>query len=191
MPERRKLSDILLNSERERIAEIWADTKPADDLKPIPPGKYSCRIVDGALFSATSGTPGYKLTLEVTEGEHVGRRLWWDCWLSAAAIPLAKRDLERLGVTDLEQLERPLPEGIIVVAKVALRRADNGEEFNKVTRFEPAGIEAPSPEPYAPTTGEAEPPDADGRDEGEFDWTTGEQKDPERKSRGRGANRKR
>src|SRR4051794_10737093 len=110
MAERKRLADILLNSERDRIAGIWANAKPADDLKPIPPGEYRSRIVDGTLFTAKSGTHGYKLTLEVTEGEHAGRRLWWDCWLSEAAIPLAKRDLERLGVTDLEQLESPLPE---------------------------------------------------------------------------------
>jgi hypothetical protein len=150
MAERKKLADILLNSERDRIAGIWASAKPADDLKPIPSGEYRCRVVDGALFTSKKETPGYKLTLEVKEGEFAGRRLWWDCWLSEAAIPLAKRDLERLGVTSLEQLERPLPEGIIVVAKVALRRDDNGEVFNRVSRFVPAGIEPPSPEPFAP-----------------------------------------
>ena len=145
MAERKKLSDILLNNERDRIAGIWASAKPADDLKPIPSGEYRCRVIDGALFNAKGGTPGYKLTLEVREGEHAGRRLWHDIWLSEAAISLAKRDLGKLGVSSLDQLERPLPEGIIVVAKVALRRGDSGEEFNRITRFEVAGIEPPAP----------------------------------------------
>ena len=164
-----------MNSERDRIAGIWASAKPADDLKPIPRGEYRCRIIDGALFNAKGGTPGYKLTLEVREGEYAGRRLWWDCWLSEAAISLAKRDLGKLGVSSLDQLERPLPEGIVVVAKVALRRGDNGEEFNRITRFEVAGVEPPAPEPYAPkTTGEAEPDRAeDDLDEGDFNWRTG------------------
>src|SRR5262245_44260471 len=121
MSERKKLSDILPRSDRERIAKTWDSTKPADDLKPIPSGEYRCRIIDGALFNAKSGTAGYKLTLEVLEGEHAGRRLWHDVWLTEAAISLAKRDLGKLGVTSPEQLERPLPEGIVIVAKVALR----------------------------------------------------------------------
>ena len=66
------------------------------------------------------------------DGEHAGRRLWHDVWLTEAAMSLAKRDLGKLGVTSLEQLERPLPEGIIIDAKVALRRGDDGEEFNRV-----------------------------------------------------------
>ncbi len=188
MAERKKLSDILLNSERDRIAGIWANAKPAADLKPIPPGEYRCRVMEGALFNAKGGTPGYKLTLEVREGEHAGRRLWHDIWLSEAAISLAKRDLGKLGVTSLEQLERPLPEGIIVVAKVALRRGDSGEEFNRITRFEVIAVEPPSPEPYTPkTTGEPEQSEAD-LDEDGFDWRTGEQQDLTASSRGQGAN---
>jgi hypothetical protein len=192
MAERKKLSDILMNSERDRIAGIWASTKPADDLKPIPPGAYRCRVVDGALFTAKSCTPGYKLTLEVTEGEHAGRLVWHDIWLSEPAIALAKRDLGKLGVTSLEQLERPLPEGIIVLAKVALRRGDNGEEFNRITRFEVAGIEPPAPEPFAPTTtGEAEHQQVDDRlDDDDFNWETGEQKDPMAVSQGQRDNGK-
>ena len=190
MAERKKLSDILLNSERDRIAGIWASAKPADDLKPIPPGEYRCRVMEGALFNAKGGTPGYKLTLEVREGEHAGRRLWHDIWLSEAAISLAKRDLGKLGVTSLEQLERPLPEGIIVTAKVALRRGDSGEEFNRITRFEVVAVEPPAPEPYAPkTTGEPEPEQAeDDLDEDGFDWRTGEQQDLTASSRGQGGN---
>ncbi len=142
----------------------------------------------GRSLQLQGGTPGYKLTLEVREGEHAGRRLWHDIWLSEAAISLAKRDLGKLGVTSLEQLERPLPEGIIVTAKVALRRGDSGEEFNRITRFELVAVEPPSPEPYAPkTTGEPELSEDD-LDEDGFDWTTGEQQDLAASSRGQGGN---
>jgi len=206
MADRKLLADILLNSERDRIAGAWETAKPADDLKPLPAGEYRCRVVDGSLFSARSGTPGYKITLEVCEGEHVGRRLWHDVWLSEAAISLAKRDLGKLGVTTLEQLERPLPEGIIVVAKVALRRGDDGAEFNRLTRFEVVGVEPPTPEPFAPAApgdaeptqddaavDEAEPPqdgapsdDGDSLDAGGFDWFKGSHEAPPAKGRGRG-----
>jgi hypothetical protein len=172
MAERKRLTDILHGSERDRIAGIWQSAKPADDLKPIPSGQYRCRIIDGTLFNAKSGTAGYKLTLEVLEGEHAGRRLWHDVWLSEAAVSLAKRDLGKLGVTSLEQLEKPLPEGILIEARVALRRGDDGTEFNRVSRFDVVGIEPAEPEPFAPRD---EPGDGSTLDEGGFDWQSGQQ----------------
>ena len=64
----------------------------------------------GELASSKSkATPGYKLTFKVVDGEHAGRQFWHDCWLTAAALPQTKRDLAKIGVTSLEQLEKPLP----------------------------------------------------------------------------------
>jgi hypothetical protein len=139
--ERKKLSDILRGSSREALAKHWKDTEVAKDLAPLPPGEYVFRILSGELFTSNQGTPGYKLTLEVAEGEHEGRRCWHDVWLTQAALPMTKRDLLKLGVTDLEQLERSLPPGILIRAKIALRKNDDGTEHNRVVRFEPAGIE--------------------------------------------------
>src|SRR3954467_9138550 len=98
MAERKKLSDILMNSERERLERTWGATKAADDLKPIPSGEYRCRVINGELFNSKSGTPGYKLTLEVLDGDQAGRRVWHDVWLSEAALSMAKRDLNKLGI---------------------------------------------------------------------------------------------
>lgn len=172
MSERKKLTDILHGSERDRLSGIWQSAKPADDLKPILPGEYRCRIIDGNLFNARSGTAGYKLTLEVLDGDYEGRRLWHDIWITEAAASLAKRDLGKLGVTSLEQLNDPLPEGIIIAAKVGIRRNDDGAEYNRITRFDVVAIEHPEPEPFAPRE---DPGDASTDPEG-FDWTTGQQK---------------
>jgi hypothetical protein len=171
MAERKRLSDILLNSDRERLERTWSTTKAADDLTPIPAGEYRCRVVSGELFTAKTGTAGYKLTLEVLEGEHAHRRVWHDIWLTDAAMSMAKRDLGKLGVEHLFQLEHPLPPGIIMTAKVALRRGDDGAAFNRVIRFEVVAVEPPAPDPFAPTDaadGEADTADADG-----FNWRTG------------------
>jgi hypothetical protein len=170
MGERKKLSDILQNSERERLERAWASTKPADDLKPIPPGPYRCRILSGELFTASTGTPGYKIKLEVLAGEHAGRLLWHDSWLTEDAMNLAKRDLGKLGVEDFEQLERPLPRGIIVKASVGREPDDSGVERNRVRWFDVVGIEAPEPDPFAPPPEPGSTADADG-----FDRASGEQ----------------
>jgi hypothetical protein len=172
MNERKKLTDILLNSEREKLGRIWESTKAADDLKPLPSGEYRCTIASGELFNAKSGTPGYKLKLVVVDGEHTDRVVWHDVWLSEAALPMAKRDLGKLGVTSLEQLERPLPEGIIIKAKVALRKNDDGTEYNRVNRFDVVGIDTPEPEPFAPSD---EPEDSSTEDATGFDWAAGRQ----------------
>ncbi|MGB1885124.1 MAG: hypothetical protein ACPHUF_14565, partial [Gammaproteobacteria bacterium] len=40
----------------------------------------------------------FKLTFRVLEGEHEGRQFWHDVWLTAAALPMAKHDLAKLGI---------------------------------------------------------------------------------------------
>ena len=172
MNPRKKLADILLNSERENLGRAWNSTKPADDLKPLPSGEYRCSVASGELCNSKQGTPGYKLKLVVLQGEYTERVVWHDVWLSEAALPMAKRDLGKLGVTSLEQLERPLPEGIIVNAKVALRRGDDGTEFNRINRLDVVGIETPEPEPFAPSD---EPVDGSTADAAGFDWANGQQ----------------
>ena len=170
MAERKRLTDILSNSGRDGLEKLWSTTKPSDDLKPIPAGDYRCRVNSGELFTSKGGTPGYKLTLEVLDGEHAGRRVWHDIWLSEAAQSMAKRDPAKLGIDRPEQLERPLPDGIFVAARVTLRRNDDGTEFNRVARFDVVAVEPPTPEPFAPTTDE---PGTDTADGDGFDWSTG------------------
>jgi hypothetical protein len=63
---------------------------------------------------------------------------------------MAKRDLGKLGVTDLEQLERPLPSGIRCSVTLALRREDHGSEYNRVRRFEALGIDEQERDAFAP-----------------------------------------
>ena len=131
MNTRKKLSDILLNSDREKLGRDWDSTKAAADLMPLPSDEYRCSIASGELFTAKTGTLGYTLKLDTLHGDYPDRLVWHDVWLSEPALPMAKRDLGKLGVTSLEQLERPLPEGIIVNAKVALRKNDDGTEYNQ------------------------------------------------------------
>jgi len=79
-------------------------------------------------------------------------------WLTPAALPMSKRDLGKLGVTSIEQLEQPLPAGIRCTVKLALRRSDDGGEYNRVRSFDVIGIDAdPTADPdFAPGTTAAE-----------------------------------
>jgi hypothetical protein len=53
---------------------------------------------------------------------------------------MTKRDLGRLGVTSLDQLDRPLPPGIVCDVRVALRADDDGLERNRVVSFQVVAV---------------------------------------------------
>jgi hypothetical protein len=170
MSERKKLSDILRGSTGSWIQGDWSKVRAAPERKPVPPAEYVCLIIDGRLDNArVRGTPDYKLTLEIAEGEFIGRHLWYDVWLTDRNRENAKRDLEKLGVQGPEQLETPLPPGIKVRAKVVNHREDSGDERNVVRWFEVIGVEQPAPDPYAPRD---DPPATESRAGGGSDGPT-------------------
>ena len=152
---RKSLSDILRGNGN--FFDGWDDVKAADDFGPVPPSEYVTHLLTSEPFEAKSkGTPGFKLTFKIIEGEYTGRLLWYDIWLTVAAKAQAKRDFAKLGITNPKvQLERPLPQGIRCKCKVALRKADDGEEYNKVKSFAVVGIDKPEVDPFAPDGEEA------------------------------------
>jgi hypothetical protein len=117
----------------------------------LPAGDYVAHIIDGRLDKSRHGTPEYRLTFQVIEGEHRGRRFWHHIYLTEAAIRMAKRDLGKLGVEALdERLDKPLPPGIRCRVKLALRRDDDGNDSNRVRSFDVIAIDQPPPSPFAP-----------------------------------------
>lgn len=138
--ERKKLTDIL-NGNAETLKAQWDGTEAAGEMGPLPPGSYVCATLGGELFQAKTGTPGYRLTLRVADGPFSGRRVWHDLWLTAAALPMAKRDLAKLGINGPEQLERPLPAVFRLKVDVATKKDDDGNTGNRVRGFELLGIE--------------------------------------------------
>lgn len=154
---RRSLSDILGGVDRHRLSRVWDEADAADEFgAPLPAGEYVARVVRGDLStSRRKQTPCYHLTFRVLEGEHAGRLFWLDCWLTEAAIPQSKRDLAKLGVSSLDQLERPLPQGIRVRARLIVQTDDNGNKSNRVRSFEVIGIDKIEADPFAPDDGSA------------------------------------
>ncbi len=156
-----KLTDILAASggSGDDFNDAWNSTTAADDFAPLPGGTYVCRVESGELDTSRKGTPGYKLTFAVLEGEYAGRKVWHDCWLTPAALSQSKRDLAKLGIDTPGKMELPLPPGIRASVQVALRKDDDGTQRNRVRRFDVVGIDTPTPDDFAPKTPAA---DADG-----------------------------
>jgi hypothetical protein len=187
MQERKRLSDILPQSERDNLARLWDSTKPADDLGLLPEGKYHCRIIDGTAFTAKTGTRGFKITYEIVDGVHAGRWIWSEpMWFTPDAMAITRRELARIGIDRMEQLDHPIPRGILATVKLKVRRDEDGIERNRVTSFRVTGIEVGEPDPFAPdagsgdgsTTDEPErfdPVDGSTADAGGFDWSSGRQ----------------
>ncbi len=119
--------------------------------------------------SRNKGTPGYKIEFSIVEGEHTGRKVWHDCWLTAAALPQSKRDLAKLGIKSPAQMEQPLPRWIRCKVTVVVVKDDDGVERNKVRKFEVIGFDKPEADPFAPKPsgdgptppGDAAEPDGD------------------------------
>lgn len=132
---RKSLVDVLGGTTRDELARQFAETEAAGDMVPLPKGEYRCVVTSGELVTSKGGTPGYSLTFTVHAGEYRGRKLWHTSWLTAAALPMTKRDLAKLGVTSLDMLEQPLPAGLVCVVKVVLRADDDGTERNRVVSF--------------------------------------------------------
>lgn len=159
---RKKLSDILHTGDQDRLKKAWSETKAAEDLVPIPSGVYVAKLVDASMHtSKRKGTPGFKLVFETIEGEHAGRKLWHDIWLTENAIPMAKKDLAKFGISSLDQLDQPLPATFICKVNVALRREDDGIEWNRVRAFEVLRTEKLENDPFAPDDNPDAEPDAD------------------------------
>lgn len=117
------------------------------------------------------------------DGEHVGRLLWHDIWLTEDGAKYALRDLRKLGVESLDQLEKPLPAGIVIEANVVLRRDDDGTERNQLRNSNPfdlVGIEPEKPDPFAPAGPPTDGAASGGATDGDgFNWSSGEQGDGE------------
>jgi hypothetical protein len=151
--ERKKLTDILRGSSRDAIERAWGEVQAADEMGPLPAGEYVAKIIAGELMaSKRNETPSYHLSFKIIEGDYAGRRFWHDLWLTPAALPMTKRDLLKLGVQSLDQLEMPLPQGIRCKVKLALRRDDDGNQHNRVQLFTVVGIDAPEADPFAPSS---------------------------------------
>lgn len=152
----------IVNGDGENLDNIfdgWDEVQSADDFgTPLPAGKYVCVWKKGELATTKKGTVSYKLTFEIETGEHAGRKLWMDVWLTPASRHIAKRDLEKLGITNpREQLSQPIPRWLRVAVQVGLNADDSGVERNSVLNFKVLEKFEPESDPFAPQDEPATP----------------------------------
>jgi hypothetical protein len=135
-----------------------------DTFAPLPAGEYVAAIVESDWKDTKSGTGRYlKLTLEILEGEHAGRRVWDMLNLensNQTAVDIARKSLagicHALGIMiprDSSTLhDKPLR------IKLAVQAASGGyEASNRVKGYLPAGGKAAPASAPAPG-GKAPPP---------------------------------
>jgi hypothetical protein len=178
---RPRLRDIVRGG-TDDFNRAWNEAEVSSGFDPLPPDVYHCLIVDGSLFTAKSGTPGYKITFEVIGGPHAGRKVWHDIWLSSKALGMAKGELAKLGIASPAQLDQPLPSGLTADVRVVQRTSDDGAVYNRVKTFKVVNAEVPaddySPDDDLPSKSARsprEPGEDDDLDADGFDWKTGAQ----------------
>lgn len=154
------------NLDPANLEQLWNSAEAAPELRPLPTGKYDCRVYGIELFKARrNATPGAKITFAVADGQFANRRLWLDLWLTPAAIGQTKRELAKLGITELAQIERPNPAAIRRIrcqVAATLRKGDDGTEFNAVRSFAVTGIDPETVDPFL-TDGEGDNAPAEGQ----------------------------
>jgi hypothetical protein len=145
--------------------------EPANDLEPIPFGKYVAVVTDSEMKPTKNGSGNYlQLTFQIIEGPHANRLLWVRLNLdnpNATAVEIARRELSSIcravGVltpndsTDLHNL----PCFIHVKVK---RRSDTGEMQNEVKGYSRRDASAKPIAASEMSSDAASSPDASGTD---------------------------
>jgi hypothetical protein len=148
MEPRKKLGDIV--KDMTGLRSKWTKTAPAADLTPIPKGEYVCTLDDIRPDESKKGTPRLKITISVAQGEYAGRKVFHDAYLSDAALPYTLRLLGKIGLDDLDAIDRGIPPGIMVRAWITLKTRDDGEQINEIKNWELAAVNAPSVDSAGP-----------------------------------------
>lgn len=124
------------------VQDLWNTTEAARDYSPVPAGTYTVDLVEVSRDTTRNGNPCVNLELQIREGEYARRFIRYSLFLTPKATAYAKRELGKIGVTRLEQLDSPPPKGIRCSVAVSKQTEDGGRHKSKVTAFEFLGIDA-------------------------------------------------
>jgi hypothetical protein len=152
------LRKVLAGNGKKSIENLWDSTAAASDLGPIPRGVYEARLLKADVSESSTGKLRVVLKFQINNGEYVGRFVWMSLWLTPAGMPYTKRDLIKLSINNLDQLEQPLPKHHVCHIVVVLRKSDDGDEFNDVKSFDVIRFELEEDDPFAPQQQPVVPP---------------------------------
>lgn len=72
-------------------------TPSSGDFTPLPDDWYNVRVENAEETVASTGTPGFKLELAVTDGPYAGRKIFDRMWVSPAALGFVVDRLQAMG----------------------------------------------------------------------------------------------
>lgn len=129
-----------------------ADAPPREPMDLIPVGEYPMQVIESEIAQTRTGGEIIKLTFEIVDGQHQGRRVWSTITWSNAnpqAETIGRQQLAELvhacgldAIDDTDQLHfKPL------IGKVGIEKDKTGqyEDKNRVNRFKPMAGAAPAP----------------------------------------------
>ena len=165
------LDNVFGSDQAAELEHLFESTEAAQDRSdPIPRGRYELAL-EGADFgkSQQKGTPCIVLVLMVTSGDHEGRKIWHQLWLTENAMAWTKRDLAKFGINHLSDMNNgSLPRGAVVKADVVVKQNDDGKQWNEITgmdstteKWSPGKDAFDESDAPAPSAGDGVPPDED------------------------------
>lgn len=80
------------------MPKIDSGASDVQDFTPPPPGKYLVQIVDIEAKFTNGGDEMWNIELEITQGEHAGKKLFDNMIFSVKAMPRAKMICSRFGL---------------------------------------------------------------------------------------------
>lgn len=133
------------------VAERFDSTEAAPTLPDlVPKGEYEVEWRSIKQNQNTNGKPRAVLMFEIVAGEFTGKRIWYDLYLTPAATPRSKRELEKLGITKFEEIQGPVPHWLRCSLRVVVETGDDRKQRNKIADFKVIRFDEEPPEPFAP-----------------------------------------
>lgn len=118
------------------------EVKPNEGFTPMPAGEYVAAIVDSEMKTTKAGDGEYlKLTVQILEGPHEGRRLWENLNLSnpnADAVRIARGTLSAIcrAVNVMEPNDSLDLHDIPFLVKVGVKKNNQtGEMENRISAY--------------------------------------------------------
>lgn len=126
------------------------EVEPDVGFAPLPKGKYPV-VITASEDKPTKAGNGhmYKFTLEVTDGEYKGRKLWWQINYdnpSAEAVAIGRAQLSSLcRAVDVLRPEDSTELHNLPFVAVVIVKQYQGEDQNEIKGCEPIGGSKPAP----------------------------------------------